>query len=188
MATSHVLTWDVTESKGYETSWVALGEDRLSARGRAVGTTPEPYWISYELETGAGFVTRALRVEAQDAAGTRTLDLRRDEDGAWTADGRRRPELEGALDCDLGRCPLTNSMPVLRHRLHTRPAEADFLMAWVSVPDLTVHTSRQTYAHLRRTERGGLVRFVSGDFRRDLEFDAAGFVVDYPDLAHRVDA
>ncbi|MET9480046.1 putative glycolipid-binding domain-containing protein [Streptomyces sp. NPDC006638] len=187
MAASHVLTWDVRESKGYETGWVTLDGDRLDARGRAVGTTPEPYWLSYELDTGPGFVTRALRVGVESAAGTRALDLRRSEDGAWSVDGRPRPELAGALDCDLGLCPLTNSMPVLRHGLHAGPGEAAFLMAWVSVPDLAVHTSRQTYTHLRRTGRGGLVRFTSGDFRRDLEFDTAGLVLDYPDLARRME-
>ncbi|MFJ5994815.1 putative glycolipid-binding domain-containing protein [Streptomyces sp. NPDC092370] len=39
-------------------------------------------------------------------------------------------------------------MPVLRHGLRRTPGERDFLMAWVSVPDLTVRPSRQTYTHL----------------------------------------
>jgi hypothetical protein len=80
-------------------------------------------------------------------------------------------------------------MPVLRHGLHRAPGAAgtgDFLMAWVSVPDLAVRASRQTYTHLARTERGGRVHFASGDFHRDLEFDADGYVIDYPTLARRL--
>ncbi len=61
MADSRVITWEVTESKGFETSWIMSGA-RLRARGRAVGTVPEPYWISYELDTVDGFVTRRLCV------------------------------------------------------------------------------------------------------------------------------
>ncbi|MFE2040637.1 putative glycolipid-binding domain-containing protein [Streptomyces sp. NPDC059477] len=157
----------------------------LGARGRAVGTTPEPYWISYELETVAGFVSARLMVSVETAA--RTLELRRDERGRWTADGERLPDVDGALDCDLGLCPLTNTMPVLRHRLHRERGSREFLMAWVSVPELTVRASRQTYTHLARTSGGGgRVRFVSGTFRRDLDFDADGFVLDCPGPARRL--
>ncbi|MFD5738842.1 putative glycolipid-binding domain-containing protein [Streptomyces massasporeus] len=175
------ITWELFGSQGFETAWVQLGEGVLRARGRAVGIDPEPYWISYELETAEGFVTRRLTVTVEAEPGTRTLDLLHDGHGRWTANGEPLPDVDGALDCDLGLCPLTNTMPVLRHRLHREPGEREFLMAWVSVPDLAVRPSRQTYTHLRP----GHVRFSSGDFRSDLEFDQEGFVVDYPQLATR---
>lgn len=179
MPTSRVITWKVSESQGIETAWIELGGDALRGHGRAVGTTPQPYWISYELDTADGFVTRRLQVTAESADGTRTLDLRHDGAGRWTANGERVPDVYGALDCDLGLCPLTNTMPVLRHGLHLAPGEREFLMAWVSVPDLTVLPSQQTYTHLGQ----GRIRFVSGDFRSDIEFDDDGVVVDYPGLA-----
>ncbi|WP_031481048.1 putative glycolipid-binding domain-containing protein [Streptomyces bicolor] len=181
MATSRVITWEVSASNGLETAWAELGADALRTRGRAVGTSPQPYWISYELDTADGFVTRRLRVTAESADGVRTLELRHDGAGRWTANGERLPDVEGALDCDLGLCPLTNTMPVLRHGLHLSPGERKFLMAWVSVPDLTVLPSRQTYTHLGQ----GRVRFVSGDFRSDITFDGDGFVMDYPGMATR---
>ncbi|MDO0938237.1 putative glycolipid-binding domain-containing protein [Streptomyces sp. DG2A-72] len=186
MPTSRVITWGVSESKGIETAWIELTGDALRARGRAVGTVPQPYWITYELDTGEGFVTRRLRVTAETHSGTQDLDLRHDGEGRWTVDGERLPGIDGALDCDLGLCPLTNTMPVLRHGLHRTPGEEDFLMAWVSVPDLTVQPSPQRYTHLDRTGDGGRVRFTSGDFRSDLVFDADCCVVDYPGLATRL--
>ncbi|MET9835499.1 putative glycolipid-binding domain-containing protein [Streptomyces sp. NPDC006385] len=182
MPTTRVITWEVSQSRGTETAWIEFGGDALRARGRAVGTAPEPYWIAYELDTADGFVTRRLYVTAESADGTRTLDLRHDGAGRWAANGERLPDVDGALDCDLGLCPLTNTMPVLRHGLQLVPGEREFLMAWVSVPDLTVLSSRQTYRHLGR----GRIRFVSGDFRSDIEFDDEGFVVDYPGLATRL--
>lgn len=195
MTEHRVPTWEVTASGGLETAWVRIDPGpgdpprpgRLLARGRAVGTQPEPYWLSYELETGDDYVTRRLSVRVEDAGRVRELDLRRAASGGWTADGHPRPDLEGALDCDLGLCPLTNSMPVLRHALHRNAGEHGFLMAWVSVPDLAVRPSRQTYTHLGRTGTGGgvLVRYASEDFTADVEFDADGLVVDYPDLARR---
>jgi len=186
MVTSRTVTWEVFESRGYETAWAEFGEGSLRARGRAVGVAPEPYWISYELETGDDFVTRRLAVTAETGSGTRTLDLAHDGHGRWAADGQPLPGLDGALDCDLGLCPLTNAMPVLRHGLHRAPGEREFLMAWVSVPELSVRPSPQTYTHLERTDTGGRVRFASGDFRSDLLFDEDGLVVDYPSLARRL--
>jgi hypothetical protein len=182
MPASRVITWDVSASRGVETAWVGLGGGVMRARGRAVGTVPEPYWVSYELETAEGFVTRRLSVRVETAAQERVLDLRHDGHGTWTGNGEPLPGVDGALDCDLGLCPLTNTMPVLRHGLHRAPGEREFLMAWVSVPDLAVRPSRQTYTHLGP----GRVRYASGDFRSDLEFDEEGYVVDYPRLASRL--
>ncbi|MFE7273515.1 putative glycolipid-binding domain-containing protein [Streptomyces sp. NPDC057623] len=182
MSTSRVITWEVSGSQGIETAWVELGDDTLRGRGRAVGTVPEPYWISYELDTTDAFVTRRLQVTVESVDGVRTLDLRHDGAGRWTANGEPVPAVDGALDCDLGLCPLTNTMPVLRHGLHLAPGEREFLMAWVSVPDLAVLPSRQTYTHLGQHR----IRFVSGDFRSDIGFDDGGFVVDYPGLATRL--
>ncbi|MET9684803.1 putative glycolipid-binding domain-containing protein [Streptomyces coeruleorubidus] len=172
----------MSASRGFETTWVQVGDGVLRARGRAVGIDPEPYWVMYDLDAADRFVTRRLRVTAETGAGSHTLDLWHDGGGAWTADGERLPDVDGALDCDLGLCPLTNTMPVLRHGLHRGPGELEFLMAWVSVPDLAVRPSRQTYTHLRP----GRVRFASGDFRSELEFDEDGYVVEYPSLASRL--
>jgi hypothetical protein len=182
MTTTRVLTWQVTESGGYETSWVELDATRLRARGRVVGTVPEPYWITYTLDTTDDFVTRRLRVYAETAAGERELDLARSADGGWTANGEPLPGLAGALDCDLGLCPLTNTMPVLRHDLHRTPGEREFLMAWVRVPDLAVQPNAQTYTHLGPNR----VRYASGTYRADLTLDPDGLVVEYPGLANRL--
>ncbi|MEV7415526.1 putative glycolipid-binding domain-containing protein [Streptomyces sp. NPDC089919] len=181
----YVRTWEVMASRGCETSWIDLGPTALRARGRAVGLTPEPYWVTYALQTGEDFVTRRLEVTVQTGTGTTSLDLRRDEAGQWTADGTPRPDLDDALDCDLGLCPLTNTMPVLRHGLHRRAEAAprEFLMAWVSVPDLSVRPLRQRYTHLASAEHGARIRYESGSFRSDLEVDEHGLVLDYPQLA-----
>ncbi|MBO1334118.1 putative glycolipid-binding domain-containing protein [Streptomyces sp. VRA16 Mangrove soil] len=187
IGTTAVRTWTVTAGSGCETAWVEWGDGALRAHGRAFGVGPGPYWVTYELETGEQYVTRRLRVCVEDADGVRELELLRDADsGQWSGNGRVLAGLDGALDCDLGLCPLTNTMPVRRHALHRAPGERTFLMAWVAVPELTVTPSRQTYTHLGPTENGGArVRYASGTFRADVEFDAEGLVVDYPRLAHR---
>ena len=182
-------TWEIHETQGLETAWIILDDDGLAARGRAVGLAPEPYWVSYTLETGKQQVTRRLAVTVEPAsdADAGSLDLLRSPDGTWSVDGVVLADLAGALDCDLAFSLLTNTMPILRYQLHQRPGAADLVMAWVSLPDLAVHRSEQRYEHLRRTADGAVVRFTAGPFTADLEVDADGLVVRYPQLGTRLE-
>jgi hypothetical protein len=179
-------TWEVAANRGLETAWVTLGAGSLTARGRAVGLEPEPYWVEYELETGESYVTERLAVRVESASGRRSLELVRSPAGTWEADGRALPHVTGAIDCDLAFSPLTNSMPVLRQRLHRKAGKQDLVMAFVSLPDLDVQRSDQTYEHMRRSGEGAEVRFTSGAFTADIEFDGGGLVVRYPKLATRL--
>jgi hypothetical protein len=92
--------------------------------------------------------------------------------------------VEGAVDCDVAFSPVTNAMPVLRSGLAQRSGAEDFVMAWVAVPELTVHASRQRYENVS----DGIVRFRSldVDFTTDLELDADGLVLRYPTMAERL--
>ena len=98
------------------------------------------------------------------------------------------PAFKSALDCDLALSPLTNTMPVLRHGLLSGGGPIDFVMAWVSVPDLAVHLSPQRYTFMSREGDRSLVRYESGsrDFVAELVFDSDGFVIAYPGIGRRV--
>jgi uncharacterized protein len=188
-----------------EMATVELSGDGLRARGSQLGRDPVPYRLDYELDAiGDGFATRSLSVHASGEEWTRSLRLRRSDMGEWTieAGGEGAPELPEAggdptqlveaLDCDLGFSPLTNAMPIRRHDLHRGPGKADFLMAWVSVPDLSIEALAQRYTHLRLDSDGAVVRYESVEngevvFRSDLELDTDGLVRLYPKLALRVD-
>jgi hypothetical protein len=98
--------------------------------------------------------------------------------------GERRLEiaLDGLDFFDLGSSPLFNSLPVLRDRLLDGGEARDYVMRWVSVPELEVDESPQRYDPLG----GGVVRFTSGSFVADLRFDDDGFVNRYEGLAERI--
>ncbi|HEY4025151.1 MAG TPA: putative glycolipid-binding domain-containing protein, partial [Candidatus Dormibacteraeota bacterium] len=140
MDSATVLMWQGALAPSLELAIVELADDALSARGTAIRGAPEPCTVSYQLETAAGYVTSSLRVDAWGTDWSRSLELWRDARGQWRASpGGLLPQLDGALDCDLAYCCLTNTMPVLRNRLHGRSGSANLLVAWVSVPDLSVH-------------------------------------------------
>ncbi len=193
------VVWQGEDAWRVEAAQVHVHGGHLLATGTQIGSDPLPYRLTYSLDTGPGFVTRRLSVEAVGAGWSRFVDLSRDEDGAWailresagqvdlptTSDA---PDLTGAVDCDLGRSPVTNSMPVLRHRLHEQPGDVTFAMAWVSVPDLRVLRSEQRYTHVTVDARGRVVRYegLHRGYVDELAFDDDGIVVHYPGLARRV--
>ena len=142
-----------------EIAHVELDGGRLRARGTQIAVEDDAYELRYELEEPR------LHVEI---VGRNSVAV----------------ELEPGRDhFDLAWSPLFNSLPVLAHGLHRGGSARDFVMTWVSAPDLQVSESRQRYDPL---SGDGLVRFASGDFRADIEFDRDGFVVAYPGLAERV--
>jgi hypothetical protein len=82
---------------------------------------------------------------------------------------------------DLGWSPLFNSLPVIRDDLVEVGRVRDYVMRWVEVPSLEVTASEQRYEPLGN----GMVRFRSGSFSADIQFDEQQFVVDYPGIARR---
>jgi hypothetical protein len=90
--------------------------------------------------------------------------------------------LDGLDFFDLGLSPLFNSLPVWRDRLLDEGDAREYVMRFVSVPDLTVTEQKQRYEPLGE----GQVRFRSGDFTADLTFDDTGLVVRYEGLAERL--
>jgi uncharacterized protein len=178
------LVWHGVEEWLAEHAQVDLHDDGILATGVQLGVEPEPYLVEYRLDAPNDWITRRLEVEASGADWRRSLTLEHDGAGRWTVNGERLTDVDGALDCDLAFSPLTNFMPIRRSGLYERAGSEDFVMAWVSVPDLHVHASPQRYEHVSPS----VVRFVEldGDFTAELELDADGLVVRYPRLAERV--
>jgi uncharacterized protein len=196
-----LVLWSGEDEWRAEAARVDVSDRGLRATGTQLGLDPLAYRLDYELDATDDFKTRSLVVHVAGEGWSRQLSLSHDGTGSWDCEARRAGEvdlpapggdpaaLEGALDCDLGLSPLTNAMPVLRHGLHrgeAGKAGKDFLMAWVSVPDLAVHAYPQRYEHVR----DGVVRFIDRGldpgFVSELELDADGLVVVYPHLARRV--
>ena len=130
---------------------------------------------------------------------SRWLELERTQGGVWTSQAGASGEtslpppgitatadLSDALDCDLGLCPVTNTMPIRRLNLLAPAAsggETELTMAWVEVPSLRVFPSRQRYSS--RGADAHTVRFSSedGNFTAELTTDQHGVVTRYPGLA-----
>jgi uncharacterized protein len=195
------LVWTGVEEWLTETATVELGPNGLRAVGTQLGAEPIPFRVDYRLEAQDGFVTRALELTATAEGWRRRLVIRHDGSGGWDAEVEEDgdppggawdgalPDLAGARDIDIENSPLTNTMPILRHGFQ-RAGSGDFLMAFVRTPTLRVEASPQRYEHVRATELGSVVRYLSrdGDFTAELELDPDGLLSFYPRLARRVEA
>lgn len=202
MTTTRLLIWRGLDDWRAEVARVRLGDRELAARGTQLGVDPVPYRLDYALDTGEELVTRRMEVEATGEAWTRRLRLSHDGHGGWRVEtdedgspdlppaGGDVSGLAEALDVDLGLSPLTNAMPLRRAGLHEGPGAADLVAAWISVPDLGLHVSRQRYEHVRRGPDGAVVRYrdagVHDGFTSELEVDDDGLVRVYPELARRI--
>ncbi len=197
-----LVIWRGIDAWRTEVASVLVTDRGVRASATQVGVDPLPYRLDYRLDAADGWITRRLVVEVEGSGWHRRLDLRHDGSGRWRCETRASgsvdlpdpggdmASLAGALDCDLGLSPLTNLMPIRRSRLNQRAGAEDFLMAWVSVPDLAVMASAQRYEHVRRSARGSVVRYVDrglfAGFTAELKLDRDGLVVVYPDLARQV--
>jgi uncharacterized protein len=90
--------------------------------------------------------------------------------------------LENADFFDIFASPFFNTLPVLRDGLLDAGPPRDYVMRFVNVPSLEIVRSEQRYEPLGDR----VVRYSSGSFAADIEFDADGFVTLYHGFLERI--
>ena len=83
---------------------------------------------------------------------------------------------------DVFASPFFNSLPVMRDGLLDAGPARDYVMRFVTVPDLTASDSSQRYEPMGQR----VVRYSSGSFHAEILFDAEGFVEQYEGFLVRV--
>jgi hypothetical protein len=95
---------------------------------------------------------------------------------------RTRVELGDCDFFDLGFSAYFNSLPVWRDDLLRTGEARDYVMRFVTVPELSALESRQRYEPVAART----IRYSSGSFEADIDFDDEGFVMLYHDFLERV--
>src|SRR5262245_25856648 len=123
--TERLYTWcGVDDPDRFDRASIEIRTDAM----RAVGTaSTRNFATSWELSIGPGWITRALRVTARGFGWWRSLNLTRSVQTGWRAESEGSgdpdlpppgladpPSIAAAVDCDLGLCPVTNTMPIRR--------------------------------------------------------------------------
>ena len=116
---------------------------------------------------------------------TRALRLEADGEGRWRdGEDRALAELDGCIDIDIWPTPFTNTFPIRRQPMVVGERR-EFVVAWVSAPELSVRPARQAYTRL--ADRLYLYENLDGTgFRAELPVDEDDVVLDYQGVFRRV--
>lgn len=133
--------------------------------------------LRYTLACDGAWRTERIDLALTIGAVERTLDLRRDAQGNWTANGAARPDLAPCFEIDLAATPLTNTLALKRLGLAPN-APKTLRAAYIAIPELQVRVDEQEYTTLSPTKFR--YRGLSTNFEAEVTSDADQLVVDYP--------
>ena len=179
--------WVPLELPGLEQLHLMENEMDAVADGLVLGIAgATPFRLWYQIRVDSAWNVRECILQVGGEQG-QTLHLFTDGQGHWTdAAGVAYSTLNGCLDLDISRTPFTNTLPI--RRLALAPGEStDLLVAYISVPELSIRPVRQRYTCLSRTSSGGTYRYdgLDSNFTTDLLVDEKALVVDYPGIWKR---
>jgi hypothetical protein len=181
--------WTPLQQVGLEQLHLVENETGVVADGLVLGierTTPFRLW--YQVWTDSNWNVKECLLQVGGEKG-KTVHLYTDGQGHWTdASGVAYSALDGCLDIDISYTPFTNTLPI--RRLALTPGEsADLLVAYITVPDLSIRPVQQRYTYLSRTDSGSIYRYegLESNFTADLLVDEQGLVVDYPGIWKRAE-
>jgi hypothetical protein len=180
METGETIVWRRLDLPGHEVATIARASGGWRVEGVAVLVESErPCRVEYEIECDARWLTRRCLIRGHIGGRRVHLDVERSVNGAWSIDGAEVPALAGCDDVDLGFSPSTNLLPIRRLELPVG-AQATVRAAWIRFPELTAEVLVQTYTRVSADRY--VYESAGGAFRRELQVDAFGCVLDYPGL------
>jgi hypothetical protein len=147
-----------------------------------------PLELKYQLDWDSAWRTSAFRLV--DLSSHDQLEIENPSGGGWRdVTGARLADLVGATDVDLSATPFTNTFPIRRLALQTG-GSAEITAVYVVIgPGLSVRPARQRYTRLEDGLQGQRYMYESleSDFKREIQVDHHGFVIDYPGIWTRID-
>jgi hypothetical protein len=183
------VLWTSLRQPGLEQLRLAEDETGAIADGLVLGIEQAaPFRFCYQVRIDNDWQVREclFQVDGEKGPG---MQWSTDGQGHWTdASGAACSDLDGCLDLDISCTPFTNTLPI--RRLALTPGESkDILVAYLSVPNLSIRPVRQRYTCLSRTASGWLYRYEGVDTGAmfDLLVDEKALVVDYPGIWQRTE-
>jgi uncharacterized protein len=180
-STSH-MRWRRLDVRGHEEASIEQTSDGWCLTGQIEAEEMSVRaHLRYVIACEPDWRTRSTVVTGSASGGLMRLELAADGGGHWTLNGAPLPQVEGALDIDLGFTPATNLLPIRRLNLAVGE-RAEVRTAWVRFPELRVELLEQSYQ--RKAPRIFLYdALVDGErFQARLDTDEFGRVLLYEGL------
>jgi uncharacterized protein len=174
------ILWRRLDLPGHEIVMIAPAADGWQLDGVAVLVeSGRPCRIEYDIDCDLRWMTRRCAIRGHVGEQRVSLDVVRSSTGVWSIGGTEATALEGCDDIDLGFSPSTNLLPIRRLALPVG-AHSVVRAAWIRFPELTAEVLVQTYTHLSADRY--VYESAGATFRRELQVDAFGCVIDYPGI------
>ena len=174
------ILWRRLDLPGHEIVTITPAADGWRLEGVAVLVeSGRPCRIEYDIDCDLRWMTRRCAIRGHVGEQRVSLDVVRSSTGVWSIGGTEATALEGCDDIDLGFSPSTNLLPIRRLALPVG-AHSVVRAAWIRFPELTAEVLVQTYTHLSADRY--VYESAGGTFRRELQVDAFGCVIDYPGI------
>jgi hypothetical protein len=137
--------------------------------------------LRYSIDCDGRWRTRRASFAVEYDGQRRLLELERDDDGAWSVDGARRPDLDQCFEIDFAATPFTNTMPIRQFELRHGESRVQRAL-YITVPDLQVRIDEQEYTRLDAANPPRRFRYrgLSTGFTAEVEVDEDGIVTSYP--------
>jgi hypothetical protein len=187
-----ILTWQGIGAPRLESVRLLLAGDRFKASGRMIAAADgdtDAYSTSFEAATDEAGVFCRLLLRVTTAEEERQVSINRTEDGLWLVDrgqGNERSTFGGAIEVDVAGAVTFNALAIRRLNLHRESGHHELPVVFVSLPDLGIRVSQQTYTTVSIGDETSVVNYSDETVSADLTVDSAGFVIDYENLARRV--
>ena len=180
MNDGETILWRRIDLPGHEVATIVREADGWRIDGVAVlVASGQPCRLAYDIRCDARWVTQSCAIRGLVGERPVHLAVERSASAVWSIDGTTQPALVGCDDVDLGFSPSTNLLPIRRLALPLG-ARADVRATWIRFPELTAEVLEQTYTRVSADRY--LYESAGGSFRRELQIDAFGCVIDYPGL------
>jgi uncharacterized protein len=175
-----VVLWRRLDQPGHEAARLVFHDPFWQLSGNAVfAHEGRPCRLEYLVVCSSAWQT--LHAKVTGWVGTRCvrLDVAADSILRWRLNGQECLEARGCVDLDLAFSPATNMLQIRRLAMAVGEG-AEVKAVWLRFPELTLGTLVQTYRRLSETRYR--YEAFGGAFATELELNAAGLVVRYPDL------
>lgn len=176
----HTILWQGLYWPGHEAARLHVGDAGVQLEGSAVFPHEgAPCRLDYQITCAARWQTRHVVVQGWVGGQTIWQEIVVDDTQRWWVNGVEATAVAGCIDIDLNFSPVTNTLPIRRAQLAIG-AELAVTAAWLRFPSFVLEPLDQVYQ--RRDEHHYRYTSGGGSFVADLTVNAAGLVVDYPQL------
>ena len=170
------IMWRRMDGSGLERCEMSDGDGPIKISGTTLlSTDGGPVEIRYSIALDGNWQTETVGVTVRGPDDERSVALRADGRGDWSAGDEVLADLRGATDVDFAWTPATNTIPIRRLALEVGSSAA-VAAIHVPYPNRDVGLRSQTYERLSPRR----YRFTSGAFETDLTVDDQGLVHQYP--------